>query len=194
MIIDRTQEPVFRLTIGRSRRSQCSGAELAQVHRDVGRLLARDIARHVALEDVEIDHVVGKSVDVRIPPGREPVVIALLRSGLFLAEGVRDTLHDASLLLAHPTTGLDAPELSGRLVVVADAVINTGRSIRALLPRVQATAPEKILVAALVGYRPTMESLAEEFPAVDFVLGRVSDRSYVGRGGTDTGTRLFGIC
>lgn len=192
MLIDRTQEPIFRLTIARSRQSRCSGPELAQVHRKVGWLLARDVARHLPLEEVEIDHVVGRSVDVRIPPSREPVVIAMLRSGLFIAEGIREALHDASLVLTESASTLHASELGERVVVIADAVINTGASIRALLPKVQAKAPEKILVAALVGYRPTVESLAEEYPAVDFLLGRISDRSYVGQGGTDTGTRLFG--
>ena len=192
MLIDRTQEPIFRLTIARSRQSRCRGTELADVHREVGRLLARDVARHLPLEEIEIDHVVVKSIDVRIPLGRAPVVVAMLRSGLFIGEGIREALHDASLVLADSARSVDPSDLSQRVVVIADAVINTGASMRRLLAMTEAAGPEKILVAALVGYRPTVASLVEAYPTVDFMLGRISDRSYVGRGGTDTGTRLFG--
>jgi uracil phosphoribosyltransferase len=136
---------------------------------------------------------VGKSVDVRIPPGREPVVVAMLRSGLFVAEGIREALYASALVLAEPSTDLTTANLSERVVIVVDAVINTGSSIRPLLSHLRQQSSGKLLVAALVGYRPTVESLVEEYPDIDFALGRVSERSYVGRGGTDTGSRLFGF-
>ena len=50
----------------------------------------------------------------------------------------------------------------------------------------------KVMAITLVGYGPAVKALADERPEVDFVAARLSERSYVGKGGTDTGARLFG--
>lgn len=155
-------------------------------------MLAADVARSLPLEEVEIEHVAGRTLDVRVVPGAEPVVVGMLRSGLFLAEGMREALHDAALVLHRNDADLDEANLAGRVVAIVDAVINTGRSLRSVLAMIVAKRPRKIVVAALVGFRPTLDALAAEFPEIDFVVGRASERSYVGRGGTDTGARLFG--
>ena len=73
-----------------------------------------------------------------------------------------------------------------------DAVINTGRSLVSVLDGIAEKAPAHLLAVTLVGYRSTVEGLAAERPSVDFIAARLSERSYVGKGGTDTGARLFG--
>lgn len=192
MIIDRTHDPLMRLTIGRTRRGTCHGSNLVAAHRDVGRMLASDVARSLSLEDVDIEHVAGRSVDVRVVPGTEPVIVAMLRSGLFVAEGVRDALLDASLVLYRDERDLHDAAFEGRLVVVVDAVINTGACLRRVVDAARARLPLRVVVVSLVGYRPSVEALAESLPEVEFVVGRLSERTYVGRGPTDTGARLFG--
>jgi len=168
------------------------GPQLAQAHRDVGRALASTIAGYLPLDEVEIEHVTGRSTGVRVRAGSEPIVVALLRAGLFVAEGIWERLPGSALVLHnHGGNHIDAIP-AGRLVVVVDAVINTGRSLRAILDQVGARGAERVVVVALVGYRPAVEALAMEMPGVDFVAARLSDHSYVGRGGTDTGARLLG--
>ncbi|MCY1560461.1 uracil phosphoribosyltransferase [compost metagenome] len=95
-------------------------------------------------------------------------------------------------MLHDDRTSLDALPAGGRTVVIVDSVINTGRSIREVLIAVEALQPTSIAVAALVAYRTNLEVLVDEFPNVDFHVARISDRSYIGRGSTDTGARLFG--
>lgn len=87
---------------------------------------------------------------------------------------------------------LDELPADGRTVVIVDSVINTGRSIRDVIGAVAALKPGCLAVAALVAYRGTPNELLAEFPEVDFHIARISDRSYVGCGATDTGARLFG--
>ncbi len=130
---------------------------------------------------------------MRVRPGDELIFVAMLRAGLFLTEGLWECFPGSALVL-HQGHAAAAPPMpaSGRTVVVVDAVINTGRSLRTVLDDVGRLAPAKIVVVALVGYRPTVEALVGERPEVDVLVARLSERSYVGRGGTDTGGRLFG--
>lgn len=61
-----------------------------------------------------------------------------------------------------------------------------------MLDRVRGLGAAKTLAVALVGYRPSVVELAAQRSEVDFIGARFSERSYVGRGTTDTGGRLFG--
>jgi uracil phosphoribosyltransferase len=191
MLTDLSADPFVRLLVDATRRAEASGPALAFAHRAVGHALASHVARGLRLEEAEIDHVAGPSTGVRIVPGAEPVVIALLRAGLFIAEGVWERLPGASLLL-HGHDDVNRFPLDGRTVVVVDSVINTGRTMREVLKEVDQRSAAATIVATLVAYRPNMVRLAEEHPQVNFVAARISDRTYVGRGKTDTGARLFG--
>src|SRR6266540_2523410 len=192
MLIDRTSEPLMQLLVDSTRRAGTAGPALAQAHRAVGRALASDIARALTIEPVEIDHVAGKSQGVRLQPGLEPIIIAILRAGLFLAEGIWDSIPGSVLVLHRNAGDSDHLPAAGHPVVLVDSVINTGASMMSLIHDVTKLRPARVLVAVLVGYRPALEGLSGALPNVDFVVGRVSDRTYVGQGPTDTGARLFG--
>ncbi|MCV4268049.1 uracil phosphoribosyltransferase [Pseudomonas capsici] len=192
MLIDHSNEQMMRLLVNTTRQAELKGAALAEAHRDVGRRLAGSVARHLILEDVEICHVTGISTGVRVKVGSEPIIVAVMRAGLFLAEGVWSSLSGSSLVLHSDRGSLDASPMEGRTVIVVDSVINTGRSIRDVLGVVEALQPASVAVVALVAYRTSLEVLVNEYPSVYFHIARISDRSYIGRGCTDTGARLFG--
>jgi len=192
VLTDHSDAPLMRLLADRTRREDVRGPALAQVHREIGRLLAADVARSLALADVAIQHPTGAATGVRIVPGGEPIVLALMRAGLFVAEGVWEALGAAALVpCAAEAVELRVPA-ADRVVVVVDSVINTGRSIRRWLDALAELRPRQRVVATLVGYRPTMAGLVADYPDVHFVAARLSDRSYVGKATTDTGSRLYG--
>jgi uracil phosphoribosyltransferase len=193
MIRDLTNDPLARLLVNRTRLATTESTELVEAHRRVGELLAQVIAKELSLEEYDIQHVTGPSRGVRLTSGKEPIIIALLRAGLFLAEGIRESLPGSSLvLLSGHDDDLPVMSVSGRPLVLVDAVINTGASIRPLIGKLRGPTEQKVMVSALVGHRPGVEALARDFPTVEFVLARLSDHSYVGKGSTDTGARLFG--
>lgn len=192
MLIDHSDEPMMRLLVNTTRQADLAGPALAEAHRDVGRRLAGSVARHLIIEDVAINHVAGTSTGVRVRAGSEPIVVAVMRAGLFVAEGIWSSLPGSSFVLHSNRTSLDTLPASGRTVVIVDSVINTGRSIREVLKALDPLKPASIVVATLVAYRTTLEKLMEDFADVNFHVARISDRSYVGRGSTDTGARLFG--
>ena len=191
MLIDLTHDPLARLLVDATRHREVAGAKLADAHRAVGRALAQPIARHLVLEETEIEHVMGRSTGVRIAPDEQPIIVAILRSGLFVAEGLWDQYPGSGLVLYNP--GADRPLAipPARTVIIVDAVINTGRSIAAAIETFAPFA-KHVLVATLVGFRPAVLSLVDQFVDVDFIAARLSERSYVGSGSSDTGARLYG--
>lgn len=192
MLVDYSNEIMMSLLVNKTRQAELSGSSLAEAHRDVGKRLAGSVSRYFSLEDVAINHVAGNSTGVKLRTGAEPIVVAVMRAGLFVAEGIWSSLPGSALALYSEGECLDELPARGRPVIIVDSVINTGQSIRDVLCAAVALEPSNLTVAALVAYRPNLESLVGEFPAVDFHIARVSDRSYVGRGSTDTGARLFG--
>jgi uracil phosphoribosyltransferase len=191
MLVDHTDNPMMRLIVNATRQASLSGPALAEAHRNIGRALASALTLDLILEDIAIDHVAGGSIGVQIQAGSEPIIIAMMRAGLFVAEGIWAAVPGSSLVLHNAESELKTLPALGRTVVVVDSVINTGRSIRGVLKSVNTYQPSKIKVAALVAYRANLEILINEFPSVDFHVARISDRSYVGKGSTDTGSRLF---
>ena len=183
----------MRLLVDRTRRADVSGPALADAHRSVGRALAPFAARRCALEDVEIAHVAGPSTGTQLPPASAPIILVLMRAGLFVAEGLWESLPGSALV---PWDGkpasLDKVPLSGRPVLVVDSVINSGRSIDQALDAVRLREPSWTTVVALVANDEGLAGCIGRWPDVEFAVARVSRRSYVGKGSTDTGARLFG--
>lgn len=194
MLFNGTSDPLTQLLVDQTRRAEVVGPALANTHRAVGRRLAVEIAKTLVLETVAIEHSTGlPSEGVRLRPGAEPIIVAMMRAGLPLALGLWETLPGSSLVFHG--TGQDALEelpACGRSVIVVDAVINSGGSIQKVLEQAAGYEPASLLAVALVGLRPTLERLAQDLPAVGFVVARVSERSYSGSGATDTGARIFG--
>ncbi len=188
MLIEHTNDPVVALLVDQTRRAENSGPRLAALHRDVGRALACDVGRNLQLEACDIAHPTGlPSVGWRL--ANQPVIYAMMRAGLFLAEGIWEMIPSATLVPHHSLDPI-VESAEPRPIIIVDSVINSGNSIRALLKKV--TAKTDITVVTLVGYEETMAMLEREFPDVRFIAARISARSYVGKGGTDTGARLFG--
>lgn len=192
MLIDHSGDALMRLFVNTTRLADLMGPALAEAHRNVGRQLAGTVARNLLLENVMINHVAGSSIGVQVKSGSEPIIVAVMRAGLFVAEGLWSSLPGSSLVLYDQGKAIDAMPVVGRSVIIVDSVINTGRSIREVLNTVIALKPDSVVVAAVVAYRGNLEMLVDEYPSVNFHIARISDRTYIGKGSTDTGARLFG--
>jgi uracil phosphoribosyltransferase len=80
-------------------------------------------------------------------------------------------------------------------VIVVDSVVNHGNSVRRVLHRLEKSSLGKLVavyVLSGVMQATAAEALPREFPRTRFLTLRVSSNQYSGRGGTDTGNRLFG--
>lgn len=183
----------MRLLVDRTRHAQVKGADLANAHRSVGSQLAPFAARRCVLEDVSIDHVTGPSTGVAIAQGKTPIILALMRAGLFVAEGLWSALPGATLLLWNgDSETLEQSPIYEHPVIVVDSVLNSGRSINNALELLLPLEPSWISVATLVANEQGLAKCVDRWATIDFAVARISKRSYVGKGSTDTGARLFG--
>lgn len=182
-----------------SRDSTLSGHKLAEVHRRMGEAVGHHVVGLIGMEDIEFQHVQGIRKGPALSRKNPIAIFPLLRAGLFAGLGIWNTIPNAAFIPISPTRGevfpnsdiKGLPNLSGMVVVVVDAVINTGSSLEPILQWVLSQNPEQVIVCSLVTPIPTAKRLAELYPLIEWIHARVSTNQYVGKGGTDTGNRLF---
>jgi len=195
-----TSKAAARLLANQSRRADIDARALSQAHHEIGRFLGYELTESLQLENYTIQHCQGPREGVRIKDEHRVAIVCLMRSGQYLADGLRDVLREAPLFPVTPcrSSGLTEKDLSTILsgdphtVVIVDAVVNTGESLRPILMQLAASSGVCVHVLAAVAPTPTAERLAGEFPAVTFEYLRLSENQYVGKGQTDTGDRVFG--
>ena len=145
--------------------SGISGPRLAQAHMELGRLLAAEM-------DVD---------------PRDTTVVAVMRGGLFFAEGIYFQLGCKFQTFDPKNDIFQRPSSSN--VILADAVINTGKTLQNILT-------PGMTVACCVVHEKAVPLFADRLYTV-----RVSENSFVGtyiktQSGTvgpDTTLRLFNI-
>lgn len=194
-----TERHLVRLLATETRRTDITPHALSAAHVALGRFLAGELVERIDLEPREIQHPQGVRSGWSVADEAGIAVLPFLRAGLYAAEGVREVLQNAQVLHVRPTrgTGLSPDDLaafeslSPRLVVLVDAVVNTGESLEPVLAQLRGRI-ERLFVLALVAPVETADRLATAWPEVDFLFARTSTNQYVGAGTTDTGNRLFG--
>ena len=194
-----TDIPSMQVRATKSRDSTLPGHELSQVHQKMGEYLGQHIVGLIGLEEIEFQHVQGIRRGPALSTKNKIVILPLLRAGLFAGLGIWDSMPSASFVPITPIRGEELsnsqikgmPSLNDMVVIVTDAVINTGESLQPVLRWILDQSPHKVIVSSLVTPVSTAERLALEYPNIDWVHARVSHNQYVGKGGTDTGNRLF---
>ena len=194
-----TDVPSMQVMATKSRDSTLPGHDLSQVHQKMGEYLGQHIVGLIGLEDIEFQHVQGIRTGPALSTKNSIVILPLLRAGLFAGLGIWDSLPSAAFVPITPIRGEELsnsqikgmPSLNDMIVIVTDAVINTGESLQPVLRWILDQSPHNVIVSSLVTPVPTAERLALEYPNVEWVHARVSHNQYVGKGGTDTGNRLF---
>lgn len=160
--LERTDE-VCRLIAMTKSNSGISGPELAKAHIRLGELLAEKID---------------------IPP-EELTIVAMLRGGIFFAEGMYfqlgckfQTYNPKHERFVRPKT---------KHIMIADSVINTGKTISAILQ------PDMLVACCVISERAVAlfdrQLLTVRVSANSFVGSNISVQ--MGRSGPDTTLRLF---
>jgi uracil phosphoribosyltransferase len=129
----------------------------------------------------------------------EILIVALMRGGEPMAFGVNEALPSAQFLHAKEPEYVTSAHLSGRsAVILVDSVINSGDTIMQFVEWIHETNP-KIPIVAMTGVlqEEAVKRLGEfhqglpVYQPFTLVALRTSENKYTGKGGTDTGHRLF---
>jgi uracil phosphoribosyltransferase len=184
-----------------TRNAALAGPALRAAHKAIGHHLAiTHLAPLLGLEQYDIAHVQGTPTDghrVRFEAGT--LIVPLMRGGEPMALGVSRALPLASFAHAWRFADIPAEQMRRmRCVVVVDSVVNSGASVLEFVAELRAVHPAvRVVLVAGVVQAGTLESgsalmeVLREDGGLGVVALRVSENEYKGKGGTDTGHRLF---
>lgn len=191
MVVELAQKYPLKNLINQTRIKNISSIELSKIHHELGKFLAMEILGLQTLKTRQEILSTGKIEQIKYYDDNNFVIIAILRAGLFMAEGVREIFHKANFILSKSVNDIkDNEYLNNKNIIFVDSVINTGDTIKEYLNYLE-DKTNKIYVATNVIYRPTIEKLSKF--DVDIFTIRISDNTYKGQWESDTGNRLFNI-
>ncbi|RDU66054.1 uracil phosphoribosyltransferase [Helicobacter equorum] len=172
--------------INQTRISDTTANVLAHIHHQFGILLGREILG-IQPHIYKIEQLTqGKYENLVYHDDREFTIIGILRAGLYIAEGIREVFPNAQYFLLKTPQELESHIF--KKVIIADGVINTGKTLDTFLATIRA---EKYYIATNVIYEKSIKTILEHCPMANIFSIRCSTNSYVGQGNSDTGNRLF---
>lgn len=184
-----TNKNAVQLLATKSRRTDIGSTELCKTHFEMGKFLAYQMLDDFKLNEIEINHVQGIKKGVELSDRENIVIFGLMRAGLYVAEGLRSIFSDSQFFLGDDFQA-EKINLNDKIVVIADAVINTGKSIEKIIKQILQTNARKVFVVTLIMQKDALY-LSDKYPNIFFYALRISENKYIGKGGTDTGNRLF---
>jgi uracil phosphoribosyltransferase/adenylate kinase/phosphoserine phosphatase len=206
--IHATTKPSAKLLTTPTRDATKQSYSLRKAHSRIGYYLATEyLSAITGLEETRIPHVQGGHTDGhRFRHEKATLIIPLMRGGEPMAFGVSKALPRAAFAHAKTFADVDKKIFEGkRTVVLVDSVINTGKSIvEFVLPlRERYPGVRVVVVAGVVqedavvvkkgdgkGETGFAEMLRDDKELWVVALRKSANR-YKGKGGTDTGHRLF---
>ncbi len=193
-----------KLTLMRDR--EASTNSFRQLLNEISSLMAYEVCRDMALQDVQIqtplETMTGKRID-----GKKLVFVSILRAGNGILDGVLSVVPSARVghigLYRDPQT-LQAVEyyfkmpkdMHEREVVVVDPMLATGNSAVAAVARLKQCQPKSIKFLCLLTCPEGVNTMHRAHPDVPVYTAAVdrelSDHGYILPGLGDAGDRIFG--
>ena len=188
-------EKIFKILNTKSRIATLSNVELSEVHKKLGELLSYKLLEEFDLEKIKINHVQGQKEGFALSSKEKFLIIVLMRAGLYVADGLKN-IFDNKYSFEMVNKSDDIKEIIKKYnienmnIIIVDSVINTGKSIKEIIDYLPND--KKIYVASLVIQEKAIQKF-ENYENLYFYIARISKNFYIGKGGTDTGNRLFNL-
>ncbi|KAL8936979.1 MAG: hypothetical protein Q9216_004656 [Gyalolechia sp. 2 TL-2023] len=187
------------LLVTPTRDAKIAGPALREAHHRIGSYLANQfIADIVGLEKYPMQHVQGHQISGRrLLHESETLIVALMRGGEPMAFGVNEVFPLAWFLHANDPEHIRPAHLKDQhTIMLVDSVVNSGKTTEQFIRRVRnLSATIRIVVVTGVVQDQSIKrgSFAQALEEEDITLValRLSENKYTGKGGTDTGHRLF---
>ncbi|KAI2637444.1 uracil phosphoribosyltransferase-domain-containing protein [Xylaria nigripes] len=199
-VLHATEKKAAKLLMTPTRDAGVRGPDLQEAHRSIGRYLATELLpEFIGLEKYEIPHVQGhNTTGYRLLGQRNALIVALMRGGEPMAYGIHSVIPDAAFFHGENYDAELEQCLNGRsCVILVDSVVNSGKTIVKFARPIRKRYPTiRIIVVAGVVQdqclsRGCLVDMLVSDHALSIVALRISNNKFTGKGGTDTGNRLF---
>ncbi|KAF2634375.1 hypothetical protein P280DRAFT_260566 [Massarina eburnea CBS 473.64] len=197
-----THKPITKILQTALRDAAQTGPTLRAAHEEVGKYLALEYVTGIlGTETYGIRHVQKKMTDgYRLRDEEKTLIVPLMRGGEPMAFGVSKAFNTAMFAHAKTPDDLDRALVARcRAIVLVDSVVNSGKSVVEFVDALRGAESvfegRIVVVTGVVQEgavrRGALAELLRTDGEVFLVALRVSENEYKGRGGTDTGHRLF---
>jgi uracil phosphoribosyltransferase len=193
-----------KLTLMRSK--ETSTSKFRSLLREISMLLAYEVWRDLKTTLVQIETPIAPMMAPMLD-GKKTAIIAILRAGGGILEGMLDVLPSARIghigLYRDPNTlapveyYYKVPEdMPNRDVIVVDPMLATGNSAVAAVARLKENQPRSIKFVCLLACPEGVNTFHNAHPDVPVFTAavdeRLNEKSYIVPGLGDAGDRLFG--
>ncbi|KAF3768732.1 hypothetical protein M406DRAFT_349858 [Cryphonectria parasitica EP155] len=202
-VLHSSDKNAAKLLMTPTRDAAVAGPALREAHRRVGWYLATTfLGDLLGVEEHLIPHVQGHHTSgYRLASENQTLIVAVMRAGEPMAFGVSDVFPLALFVHAKRPEDISQHLARGdplRVVILVDAVINSGKTALEFVQLIRRSDPDLriVLVAgvtqakAVTGNGGLAQAVAQD-SCLHLVTLRLSSNKYTGSGTTDTGNRLF---
>jgi uracil phosphoribosyltransferase len=188
------------------RRTETSAAEFRAVLREMSMLLTYEVTRDLPLTSLQITTPLV-SMHAPVLAGKPPVVVAILRAGQGMLDGLLTLLPMAAVgyigLARDPQTHaageyyVKVPaDIAERSVLVVDPMLATGNSAVAALQRLTALGATALTFVCILAVPEGIAQVHRQYPDVPIYTAAIDEclnaHAYIVPGLGDAGDRLFG--
>ena len=193
-----------KLTIMRSK--ETGSKDFRQLLKEISLLMGYEVTRDIALEDIEIETPICKTMAKKVS-GRKLAIVPILRAGIGMVDGLLDLVPVAKVghigLYRNEETHnpvvyfCKLPEdIQDRMVIVTDPMLATGGSACDALSMLKERGCNNIRLMCLVGVPEGIARVQAEHPDVDIYVAAIDDHlnenAYIVPGLGNAGDRIFG--
>ena len=173
---------------------------------EVSMLMAFEAMRDLPLEEAEVETPVA-TARVRHLTGKKLALVAILRAGLIMVDGILDLMPTARVghigLFRDPDTLTPVGyyeklpgDIAERDVFLLDPMLATGGSAVAAIERLKAAGADRIRLLCILAAPEGVRAVEEAHPDVEMVLAaldeKLNDKGYIVPGLGDAGDRIYG--
>lgn len=198
--------PLIQHKLTLMRQTSTTPKDFRQLLEEISMLMAYEITRDFALEDVEIETPLTKCT-MKTLAGKSPVIVPILRAGLGMLNGMLAMIPTADVghigLYRDPKTLQPVeyyckmpPDIGERVLIIVDPMLATGGSSSAALTMLKEKGAKKLILMCLVAAPEGVKVVNAEHPDVPIFTAaldsHLNDHGYIVPGLGDAGDRIFG--
>ena len=198
--------PMVQHKLSKLRNKNTSSKDFRALVRELAMFEGYEATRDLALEDVEVETPICRTIAPTLK-GKKFAVVPILRAGLGLVDGVLRMVpsarvghigmfRDEETLEPHVYFCKMPKDIAERDIMIVDPMLATGGSAEAAITEMKKRGCKNIKLMVLLAAPEGVERIQKAHPDVDIYCGAVDDHlnehGYIVPGLGDAGDRIFG--